>query len=146
MNNTSQYKNSYYSSMVNVYHYRSHFHIYLISIRHWKFVSLQHEVSHYAKLLLKHYDVGKRYHITMSLQCQYTICLHRDENLTKNRCRQQYRELTGYGLHKKFLGNTGEGAQFSNFTFHLKFLQPQIWLKFLDNYFTYCRNHFWNPP
>ena len=33
------------------------------------------------------YDVGKRYHITMSLQYQYVVGLHRDENPTKNHCR-----------------------------------------------------------
>ena len=41
-----------------------------------RYVTLQH-----------HYDVGKRYHITMSLQCQYVIGLYRDVYPTKNRCR-----------------------------------------------------------
>ena len=37
--------------------------------------------------LLHHYDVGKRYQTTMSLQSQYIIGLNSDVNPTKNRCR-----------------------------------------------------------
>ena len=46
------------------------------------------EVLHCATLSLQHhYDVGKRYHITMSPQSQNVIGLYRDVNLTKNQCR-----------------------------------------------------------
>ena len=46
------------------------------------------EVLHHLKLSVQyHYDVAKRYHIAMSLQCQYVVGLHRDENPTKKRCR-----------------------------------------------------------
>ena len=49
-------------------------------------LSLEHGVLPCAMLSLQHhYGVGKRYHITMSLQCQYVIGLHRDENPTKSR-------------------------------------------------------------
>ena len=40
----------------------------------------------FATLSLQHqYDVGKRYHITMSLQSQHIIGLYRDVDATKNR-------------------------------------------------------------
>ena len=38
--------------------------------------------------LQNNFDVGKRRHIKMSLQWQYVICLHHDENPTKNPCYQ----------------------------------------------------------
>ena len=41
-------------------------------------------------------DVGKRCHITKSLQSQYVIGLHRDENLTKKPISPQYRVPTGF--------------------------------------------------
>ena len=42
---------------------------------------------HRLEQLQHHYDIGKRYLITISFQCQYVIGLHRDENPIKNRCR-----------------------------------------------------------
>ena len=59
-----------------------YFHLYLISIRHWKLVSYYN---------IKFYIVLRyRYNImmleTMSLYCQYVISLHHDKNPTKSRC------------------------------------------------------------
>ena len=44
------------------------------------------------------YDVGKRYHITMSLQSQYVVGLNRDQNPTKNRCRHNIKCLLGFNF------------------------------------------------
>ena len=46
-----------------------------------------------------HFDVGKRYHVTMSFQCKYVVGLHRDENPIENRCRHN----TACPLGKLFL-------------------------------------------
>ena len=43
------------------------------------------EIVHCTTLSLHHhYDVRKRFHITISLPCQYVIGFHRDENPTKS--------------------------------------------------------------
>ena len=71
---------------ISISEIKSRFHLYLISIQHWKLVTLWHELFHCAISMLQHqYDVGKRYHIKISVQFQYIIVLHRDENPTKNR-------------------------------------------------------------
>ena len=67
------------------HYYSSHFRLHLMLIRHRKLV--QHDVLYCATLSLQHhYDIEKRYHITIPLQFQYIVGQYHDLNPTKYRC------------------------------------------------------------
>ena len=83
---------------------------YLISIQQWKLVSLSHEVLYCVTLTVQqYYDVGKRYYVTMSLQCKYTMSLLRDKNSTKSRCRHNIAYLLG--LKMNFLSKQNRSSR-----------------------------------
>ena len=82
----------------------------LISIQQWKLVSLSHEVLYCVTLTVQpYYDVGKRYYVTMSLQCKYAMSLHRDKNSTKSRCRHNIAYLLG--LKMNFLSKQNRSSR-----------------------------------
>ena len=83
---------------------------YLISIQQWKLVSLSHEVLYCVTLTVQqYYDVGKRYYVTMSLQCKYAMSLLRDKNSTKSRCRHNIAYLLG--LKMNFLSKQNRSSR-----------------------------------